>query len=535
MSHSLNTDAARLSVSGAGLSSDATISVLLAGRRIWSFRVAAAQVRRGESFFTIDWPPGVAERLDGRATISIVKDGVTIVAPTEVAFGDSDAVVTLDDPVTGLPLVVNKWGRIAPTFAGRQESFLDDLLDEAETLERFVRTRLGVSMFVTGGTLLGPVRDGRIMPGDDDVDFAYLSEHDNPSDVVLESLRMERALVDAGYEIVRLSGGHLQLMFPGGAISDRFYIDIFSYFVCNNWFYGTFHARERASRVTLLPLVPLDVNGRSLPAPAQPEQLLAAIYGAHWRTPDPAFTFETPPAALRRFRGWLDDVNMDRENWEDDHRSEIAQGGGDVASEFAEATALRLPAGGRVIELGCGLGADARFLASLGHEVLAVDYSRPALAFAAAAARSATARSLSAPTGAAPSATREPPRVRFERVNLNLDRDALRVLDDAIAGSGPVTVYGRSLFDALSEPATGVTLRLLRQLLRHPESRGFFEFERGGEARGRQWTDYGDVDLDGLIAAAARTGLSVAEHRRGYENADGERTGDRIVLRREQA
>jgi SAM-dependent methyltransferase len=515
MSSTLRTDASRLSISGTGLSSDATISVLLAGRRIWSFRVSAAQVRRGESFFSIDWPPSVAERLEGRATISIEQDGVTIVEPTEVAFGESDAVVTLDDPVTGAPLVVNKWGRIAPTFAGREESFLDELLDEAERLEHLVRTRLGVNMFVTGGTLLGPVRDGRIMPGDDDVDFAYLSGHDNPSDVVLESLRMERALVAAGYEIVRLSGGHLQLMFPGGAISDRFYIDIFTYFVCNGWFYGTFHARERASRVTLLPLAPLDVNGRVLPGPAEPEQLLAAIYGPHWHTPDPAFTFETPPAALRRFRGWLDDVNMDRENWEDHHRAEIARGGGDSPSEFAAATAERLPVGGRVIELGCGLGADARYLASRGHEVLAVDYSRPALAFAEAAA---TDR-----------------RVRFDRVNLNLDRDALRMLDDGITRDGPVSVYGRSLFDALSTRATGVTTRLLRQLLRHPESRAFLEVEIGERSHGRQWTDYGGIDLRGFRATAARNGLRVAENDAEYENSVGSRTTARLVLMREEA
>jgi SAM-dependent methyltransferase len=528
MSHTMRVDASTLAVSGGGLSADATIAVLLAGRRIWSFRVSAAQVRRGESYFAIDWPPTVAERLSGHAVFSIEKDGETIVPPTPVAFGSHEGDVTLDDPVTGAPLVVNKWGRIAPTFAGREESFVDDLLDEAEKLERLVRTDLGVDLFVTGGTLLGPVREGRIMPGDDDVDFAYLSAHDNPSDVVLESFRMERALVAAGYEIVRLSGGHLQLMFPGASVSDRFYIDIFTYFVSNGWFYGTFHARERASRVGLLPLRPIDVNGRRLPGPAEPEELLAAIYGPHWRTPDPAFTFETPPSALRRFRGWLDDFNMDRENWEDFHRATIARGDESsptefAPSDFAVATADRLEPRSRVIELGCGLGNDARYLASRGHDVLAVDYSRPALAFARerAAADAANAETPTTP--------------RFERLNLNLDGDALRVLGDELGRGEPVYVYGRSILDALSARATDVTMRLLRQLLRHPESRAFIEVEAGGRSRGRRWTDYRDVDLGALEMSVVASGLAIAEHDDSNENAAEGHATSRIVLKREES
>jgi SAM-dependent methyltransferase len=325
---------------------------------------------------------------------------------------------------------------------------------------------------------------------------------------------MERALVAAGYEVVRLSGGHLQLMFPGRSVSDRFYIDIFAYFVCNGWFYGTFHARERASRVPLLPLRELDVDGRRMPAPADPERLLAAIYGPHWRTPDPAFTFVTPPSALRRFRGWLDDYNMDRENWEDHHRSRIARGDRPEPSPFAVETAELVPVGSRIVELGCGLGADAHHLASRGHEVVAVDYSRPALAYAQAG--------VTATVGAP----------RFDRVNLNLDRDAVRLLDDEVTGSGAVHVYGRSLFDALSERATGVTLRLVRQLLRHPDSSAHFEVESGARTRGRQWTEYDGVLLHELERTLASAGLSIAEHRREYENS--QHAVERIIVRRDR-
>jgi SAM-dependent methyltransferase len=478
-------------------------TVLLDGRKLWSFRVSAA--RMAGSDLSIDWPAPLAERLSGRALLGLEIDGAVVVGSYEVTFDDSDLPLVIEDPATGAPLVVNKWGRLAPTFAGQSPTIIDDVLDEAERLLLTVRQLTDIELFVTGGTLLGPIRDGRIMPGDDDVDFAYLSRYENPSDVATESFRLERALVAHGYEVIRLSAGHLQIMYPGRSVTDKYYIDIFSYFVCNGWFYGTFHAREPARDVTLLPLRPLAVNDRVLPGPADPEQLLAAIYGARWRIPDPSFTFVTPPAALRRYRGWLDDYNMDRENWEDLHRAEIARAAGRGPSEFAVAVEPLLDRGSTVVELGCGLGADARYFAEHGHSVLAVDYSRPALAFASLAAADTDNRP------------------RFERVNLNSTREVAGLRAECGRLAGPVQIYANAVFGAVSDKAADVTFLLLRHVLGDAGSRAFVQLAPAASDPGRQWTNRSGMTSETFESLTANADLAAEPF---------ERDLDRFVLRR---
>lgn len=455
MSGSLTADPLRLTISDVAVPEGEPLSLLLAGRRIWTFRAPCEAA--AERSWSVEFPPALAERLTGRAPLAVERNGVPLVGERLVAFDDNPEELHLTEPGTGLPQVVNKWGRVARSFEGRDAALVEEVLDEVEHLIAVVRNALGIDLFVTGGTLLGPVRDGRIMANDDDADLAYLSAHENPSDVALESFEIERVLQRQGYELVRHSSGHLQLMFPGGTVTDRFYIDIFSYFVCSGWFYGTFHARERAEQVTVLPVKPLAVNGRMLPGPAEPEQLLQAIYGPGWRTPDPTFTFVTPPPAFRRFYWWLNHFDVNREDWEDRHRMAIDSGPVDQVSQLGRKALEVFGKGSAVLDLGCGLGSDARFLAASGLNVLAVDFSRPAIHYA---------RTQQHPQGSSP---------KFELANLNMARSALRLRKQCASLDGTVNVYGNGLFDALSPLGWDTTLMLVKHLLRNSGSRGLFE------------------------------------------------------------
>jgi SAM-dependent methyltransferase len=504
----LTADPHRLVIAGARIPAGEALSILLDGRRIWTVRAPRAD---GDGALSIEWPPALAERLAGHADLAVQHAGKDLAAAT-VAFGDDAAAFDLSEPGTGIPQVVNKWGRIARSFEGRDAALIDQVLDEAEHLVEVLRRGMGVELFVTGGTLLGPVRNGRIMPHDDDADLAYLSAHTNPSDVVLESFRIERMLTDQGYEVVRHSSGHLQLMFPGGTVTDRFYLDIFTYFECDGWFYGTFHARECAASVTILPLRPLPVNGRLLPGPAEPAQLLTAIYGPSWEVPDPAFTFVTPPAAFRRYYWWLNHFDIDRENWEDHHRAEIEAGPALAPSGLAVATAEQLPPSSTVLDLGCGLGADARYLAGRGHRVLAVDYSRPALAWARENAGHDDA-------------------VVYERANLTMARHALHLRRRCAELDGTVHVYGNHLFNALSPLGWDTTLLLIKHLLAAPGSRAFLEVGVAGAEGSASWTEYQPVDWTRFQQQLRRYSLSAEEH---YDDEAGAATGRRVLVRRER-
>ena len=55
----------------------------------------------------------------------------------------------------------------------------------------------------------------------------------------------------------------------------------------------------------IFPLATTTLEGRTFPAPADPDRLLTAMYGASWRVPDPAFHFEPPATTVRRLNGWF--------------------------------------------------------------------------------------------------------------------------------------------------------------------------------------------------------------------------------------
>ncbi|MGO4384599.1 class I SAM-dependent methyltransferase [Specibacter sp. RAF43] len=434
------------------------------GRRIWTFRVDDGHWVRETNTLLVSWPPALAPHLTGVTTAKLeiraqAGQPASSTAEATVRFGASTEALRLRDPLTGRDLVVNKWGRLAKSFEADTETFMADVLGSAARLVAVLQDTMGLEPFVTGGTLLGLVRDGQLVAHDDDADLAYLSRHTNPTDVVLESYEMERVLAAEGFETVRHSSGHLQVMFGGTEYTDGHYVDIFSYFVTEGWFYGTFHAREKAAEVTIFPLGTVSAGGLELPAPANTDQLLTAIYGPDWRIPDPAFTFVTPEAAGRRFYWWLNHYDPFREDWEDFHRGLI---GADVRlppSALGGWLADHLAPGSTVVELGCGLGQDALALAAAGHRVLASDYSRPAIARARAVQDGAVQDGAGARPGAA---------ADFAVANVNSVRQMAGLVKRAAALAGPdapITVVARNLFDNLHFLGRDTALLAISHLL----------------------------------------------------------------------
>ena len=64
------------------------------------------------------------------------------------------------------------------------------------------------------------------------------------------------------------------------------------------------------------PSAPPRSRAGSCPAPADPDRLLAATYGPAWRTPDPAFKFETPASTSKRLNDWFRGTSVNRAEWD---------------------------------------------------------------------------------------------------------------------------------------------------------------------------------------------------------------------------
>ncbi|WP_346620002.1 class I SAM-dependent methyltransferase [Blastococcus montanus] len=445
------------------------LDVDLDGRRVFSFRAAPAgdvpddvpaELRysgHGPGDLRFEpWPPALRPRLQGTFRVQLRVSGAEDGPEATVSLDGGRGPLELVDHY-GRPLVVNKWGRLGQAFADAAPGMVDRMLDHMTAIRELLESELGPVVYVTCGTLLGPVREGRLLPHDDDADLAYLSRHEHPADVALESFAVGRLLSAAGYEVVRLSVGHLQVVFSHEGRPDH-YVDVFPGFVLGEHWLQHFMVRTPARREDLLPPSTVEVAGRQEPAPRDQELVLRAVYGEGWRTPDPAFAFRVPESTGERFYGWFADYNVEREQWDDlVLLAPPGEFGHDrEPSAFARCVHERTPADSAVLELGSGVGTDALALASLGRTVRAYDFSR----YAVAEARSRLA-------GA------DLP-VTFEVQNLLDVRTVVRLGAELAAAPESWTVMGRRLLNAVEDRGRDNLFRLCWMLLR-PSGRAFFD------------------------------------------------------------
>lgn len=425
----------------------ARVDVRFDDHRVWTAAVppaAGGQVR-------FEWPAALRARLVGSTRVSVhdVVSGAEL-ASQEMQFGGIEERLELVDG-RGRLLAMNKWDTLGPVNDGRGDGVREHMLASAARVVDLLRHG-GWDPFVVGGALLGVVREGRMLAHDDDIDLAFLSSHTDPSDLALESRRMERTIAAEGLTVVRHSLAHIAVHFSDEAGLPEHYIDVFTGFFRGPTYHQPFALRgEGITRDDLVPPTALDVEGTSLPGPAVPEAWLAFAYGPSWRVPDASFRFPDPPATVLRFDGWFGSFNHGRDAWEE-HYLAATGPEGEGGEEEVDAFIASLPAGSCVLDVGCGDGTWARRIAAAGHTVLGVDYSLEALALA----------------GRLPDDS-----VRYRYLNLN-DRTAVLALGAELLSDGREwVVFGSHLLQSMTVDGRQNLLMMLELALR---GRGFAHF-----------------------------------------------------------
>lgn len=476
------------------------VDLLLDGRRIWSFRIdEATPVGDERSQRRVAWPDPMRPYLDGVGTFTLRPLDAAADAPSTTGrLGAGEGPVQLVDS-HGIGLVVNsKFGRLAHALGDYDDGMIQRLLDHVDEVRAVLATHT-TDVYVMSGTLLGPYRDGRLMRHDDDADLGYLSAHSHPADVAREAFVIGRKLRAAGFEVVRNSGGHVQIHFAHEGRPDS-YVDVFTGWITDDgWWHQGFAIRARLLREQLVPPTSIEVEGRPEPAPRDPEAALEANYGPGWKVPDPSYRFELPRSTTDRVWGWLGDQDMDRNPWEDHYRYDVAGdrvAPGSTHSGFAADVQARLDPGCPVVELGTGRGHDALWLAEQGHPVTALDYVRWPIARAAAEAE------------------RRGTPARFRTLNLYDPRAVLAFGAEIAARPGPRAVYAHGLLGTLWDVGRPILFRLLSMLLR---SGGQAHLDVPGRSLapvpGEGPPLHRAVDLAELRAEMARFGLHIDETR----------------------
>ncbi len=352
----------------------APVHVLFDDVRLWSF-LAERDGRPDDDDLVVGWPHQLARYLDGLARVTLVTGEETLLE-VEHQFGTSADRISVVDQA-GQQLAVDKWGHLAAVFDGATDRDRTDVVDAVNILLEDLRDRWGFDAFLSFGCLLGAVRTGHLIGHDTDADVTLLSRHEHPYDVARDFLTLGHLLRDRGYSVGQLSAAHRKVSVPLPS-GRRCGIDIFGAYHRGDMFYMLPSVGAPLPRSALLPTSTVTLEGREVVAPASPEQLLEVIYGPHWRIPDPSFKFVTDPAVARHLGGYWRGERLGQRLWRQIHTDAGPPSPDDDAS-FAAWVHEQIEPGSPVVELGCGTGADAAWLAEHGHPVHATDYASTGL------------------------------------------------------------------------------------------------------------------------------------------------------------
>lgn len=434
---------------------DDRLGLEIQGRRVWAFVPSRDGRRDGDDHRLVPWPEVLRPYLDGSADLVLRSlETQEVLYSDTVSFGDGAGSVELVDG-DGRPLSLDKDNHLSPMFSEASDEDRRRLVDTiAEVLES-MRSR-GHDAFLVYGNLLGAVRDGRLIGHDNDADVAYLARGAHPVDIILESMRIEREFLAEGWRTSRMSGGTFKLWntSPTGLVIG---IDVFVAFYLEGLLHimGSFAAD--VPREAVLPTSTVTLEGRELPAPAEPEVVLEAMYGAGWRVPDPTYRAVVPRDTRRRLGGLFRGERKHFRYWETFYRTradEVPTG----PSSFARWVAAQDPRPSSLVDVGSGTGRDAVWLAEQGIRVLGCDYAKSAVGYATERAR---ARGSPA---------------TFRRLNLYDVRQMLTAGALLARDVDSDAVYARFLVHALEDVGRENLWRLSRSVLLHRHGRLYLEF-----------------------------------------------------------
>jgi len=168
-------------------------------------------------------------------------------------------------------------------------------------LRRVFEQEFGRPLVILYGTLLGQVRSGDFIEGDDDFDIGYASDATTPDEVRAEALAMMTRLAELGLRLGVTDAGRPFKVFD--TRMPALHLDCRPIFAP-----GDDHVwLPRHARLAL----PLDdfrqaevasLHGAEVLRPRRPERFLEAYYGPGWRIPDPHFGHgvHARPAPVRR-------------------------------------------------------------------------------------------------------------------------------------------------------------------------------------------------------------------------------------------
>lgn len=198
----------------------------------------------------------------------------------------------------------------------RREKGKEIFIDSGESVMRDVQKILssyeGIEFFFAYGTLLGIIRDGKLLGRDMDLDMVVLLDDDK------EIVRFRDYIVKKGFQ--RL---HSFSVDGVGINQDAFMyknimIDL-NYAKTNGnkkYNYNFYDLPEEKNKILIFPFtftgcVKYNFNGFDINVPENPELYLEETYGKDWRIPNPEYIYwENPQTIKTELKGKVEVINQ---------------------------------------------------------------------------------------------------------------------------------------------------------------------------------------------------------------------------------
>ncbi|MDR6757849.1 hypothetical protein J2Y48_003146 [Mycoplana sp. BE70] len=305
------------------------------------------------------------------------------------------------------------------------------------------KSKYDLDLPIAYGTLLGHVRQGGFIPGDDDFDTTYVSRHTDTHAVKREMISIMRDLIGAG-ETVKLA--KRKNFFHWADKDLGVTIDVFPAWCRGDMYFQSFAVGSEVAKEVAKGFTEETLCGMPVLVPVEKEKVLEGTYGSEWRTPDPMFQWVVKdPAAYEMAKLSLTKEEANEIYWDLNYKDLSVN----PPSSFANAVQPKIDKRIKgLIDLGCGSGRDTTFVSG-GLKALGLDYAHTAIV----ANRDRMSRE-----GVT--------NVAFEQVDVR-ETEALTSIIKAFskAAGGPIAVYSRFFLHSIDDAGEASVLRAIKDAL----------------------------------------------------------------------